>query len=145
MGSLVNTIATKLIADIFDLPTIGVDDAESIATVLTKVEELDDLFIKPTDPKSSDSSPSRDEVSPKVSLAAQFVDKWLRMNYLNQILQSNLADIKFLWNESELSYYFTAEEVVDLINLSFENNNNVRQTIKEIRANPNPRDSGEEW
>ena len=61
------------------------------------------------------------------------------MSYLNQVLQSNLADIKYLWTESDLSYYFTADEVEDLILLSFENNSNVRQTIKEIRADPTPR------
>ncbi|KAF4626360.1 hypothetical protein G7Y89_g11800 [Cudoniella acicularis] len=136
LGSLVNTVATKLISDIFDLTTIGVDDAERIATILSKVESLDDLFIKPAD--SSQSNGSQDK-APKFSLAAQFVDKWLKMNYLNQVLQSNLADIKFLWSESELSYYFTVEEVVELIGLSFENNHNVRQTVRDIQANPHPK------
>jgi len=64
------------------------------------------------------------------------------MGYLNEVLQSNLADIKYLWTQSELSYYFTADEVVDLIKLSFENNHNVRQAVKEIQSNPSPKADG---
>ncbi|TVY41444.1 Centromere/kinetochore protein zw10-like protein [Lachnellula subtilissima] len=127
-GSLVNAVASKLITDIFELPNIGVDEAEHIATIISKVEGLDDLFVKPGQHGAN-----------AVPLTGQFADKWFKLSFLNQVLQSNLADIKYLWTESELSYYFTAEEVVDLIGLSFENNVNVRQTIKEIKANPMPR------
>ncbi|TVY34374.1 Centromere/kinetochore protein-like protein [Lachnellula occidentalis] len=129
-GSLVNAVASKLITDIFDLPNIGVDEAEHIATIISKVEGLDDLFIKPGQ-RGADAIP----------LTGQFADKWFKLSFLNQVLQSNLVEIKYLWTESELSYYFTAEEVVDLIGLSFENNANVRQTIKEIKANPMPREA----
>ncbi|KAH6673050.1 centromere/kinetochore protein-like protein zw10 [Halenospora varia] len=134
IGTLVNTVATKLITDIFDLTSIGSDDAFTFATVLSKIEELDDLFIKPTDP-----SRPTDKDKPKLSLAAQFVDKWLKMNYLSQVLQSNLRDIKFLWFDSELSLFLTVEEVVDLIGVSFENNHQSKQTIREIRGNPAPK------
>ncbi|TVY88933.1 Centromere/kinetochore protein-like protein [Lachnellula willkommii] len=131
-GSLVNAVASKLITDIFELPNIGVDEAEHIATIISKVEGLDDLFIKPGQHGAN-----------AVPLTGQFADKWFKLSFLNQVLQSNLADIKYLWTESELSYYFTAEEVVDLIGLSFENNTNVRQTIKEIKANPTPKEGSE--
>jgi centromere/kinetochore protein ZW10 len=66
----------------------------------------------------------------------------MKMKFLSEVLQSNLKDVKFLWFESDLSIYFTAEEVVDLINLSFESNTAVRQAIREIRESPNP--NGEE-
>ena len=61
------------------------------------------------------------------------------MRLLTEVLQSNLVEVKYLWFESELSLDFTAEEVVDLINLSFESNVGVRAAIREIRENPYPR------
>ncbi len=136
-GSLVNAVATKLINDVFDLSRIGVDEAERTATILSRVEELDDLFI-PTAEKGQKSD--QDENS--VPMTAQFADNWMKMKFLCEVLQSNLKDVKFLWFASDLSLYFTADEVVELINLSFEKNTAVRQTIREITDNPRPR--GEE-
>jgi centromere/kinetochore protein ZW10 len=131
-GSLVNAVASKLIADIFDLTTIGVDEAEHIATIISNVESLDSLFINPTQQNGKASNEQS-------SLTAQFVEKWLKMRFLNEVLQSNLSDIKYLWSQSDLSYYFTVDEVVDLIRLSFENNHNVRQAIREIQSDPVPK------
>lgn len=71
-------------------------------------------------------------------MTAQFADRWFKMKYLGQILSSNLNDMHYLWFESELSLYFTAEEVVDLIELSFESNARARNEIKQIRDNPHP-------
>ena len=71
-------------------------------------------------------------------MTAQFADKWMKLKFLSEVLQSNLSDIKYFWFESDLSIYFSAAEVVDLIGLSFENNANVRQAIKEIKDRPRP-------
>ncbi|KAH8754433.1 hypothetical protein BGZ57DRAFT_933673 [Hyaloscypha finlandica] len=130
-GSLVNAVATKLISDVFDLSDMSVDEAERAATLISRIELLDDLFI----PKNENGQPSDDETP----LTSQFADKWMKMKFLSEVLQSNLKDVKFLWFESHLSFYFTAEEVVDLINLSFESNTGVRAAIREIRDNPRPR------
>jgi centromere/kinetochore protein ZW10 len=126
-----------LINDVFDLTDMSVDEAERSATILSRVEQLDDLFIPK--PEKSQQNGTEDDVIP---LTSQFADKWMKMKFLSEVLQSNLKDVKFLWFESDLSIYFTAEEVVDLINLSFESNAAVRQAIREIRENPNPK--GEE-
>lgn len=69
----------------------------------------------------------------------QYAGSWMRLKYLSEVLQSNLRDVRFLWMESELSLYFTVDEVVDLINLSFEDNARTREIIREIRSNPLPR------
>jgi len=61
------------------------------------------------------------------------------MKFLSEVLQSNLKDVKYLWFESDLSYYFTVDEVIELIGLSFEKNVAVRAAIREIRENPDPR------
>ena len=75
----------------------------------------------------------------EIPLTSQFADKWMKMKFLSEVLQSNLKDVKFLWFESDLSLYFEAGEVVELINLSFESNTGVRQAIREIRENPHPK------
>lgn len=49
------------------------------------------------------------------------------------MLQSNLKDVRYLWFESDLSLYFTKEEVVELIGLSFEMNAQVRQLVRQIK------------
>ncbi|KAH7306101.1 centromere/kinetochore protein-like protein zw10 [Rhexocercosporidium sp. MPI-PUGE-AT-0058] len=135
-GSLVNAIATKLINDVFDLTDIGVDEAERTATILSRVEGLDDLFI----PRPDTSKPQNGaSASDPVPLTSQFADKWMKMKFLSEVLQSNLKDVKFLWFESDLSLYFTVDEVVDLVHLSFEKNAAVRQAVREIRENPNPK------
>ncbi|KAH6694901.1 centromere/kinetochore protein-like protein zw10 [Leptodontidium sp. MPI-SDFR-AT-0119] len=135
-GSLVNAVATKLINDVFDLSDIGVDEAERTATILSRVEALDDLFIPQADASNShNGTPASDAVP----LTSQFADKWMKMKFLSEVLQSNLKDVKFLWFESDLSLYFTVDEVVDLVHLSFEKNAAVRQAVREIRENPNPK------
>ncbi|PBP25192.1 centromere kinetochore protein [Diplocarpon rosae] len=140
-GSLVNTIASKLIADVFDLSDISVDDAERMATILSRVESLDELFIpKPDATRSkSQSHLSQNETDDAVPLTSQFADQWMKMKFLSEVLQSNLKDVRFLWFESDLSLYFSVSEVVDLVHLSFEKNAAVRQVVRDIRENPDPR------
>jgi len=50
--------------------------------------------------------------------------------------------VKYLWFESDLSLYFTVEEVVELIGLSFEMNAQVRAVVREIREGKDPRGLG---
>ncbi|CCU77089.1 zw10/centromere/kinetochore protein zw10 [Blumeria hordei DH14] len=135
-GSLINTIATKLISDVFDMPDIGVDEAEHIATTLSKVEELDDLFLVSEILDMPEIVPYESPI-PQTS---QFADQWMRMKFLSEVLQSNLKDIKFLWFESDLSLYFCADEIIELVRLSFQMNAGVRQLIKEIEDSPRPKD-----
>ncbi|KAL1852015.1 ribosome biogenesis protein ytm1 [Diaporthe australafricana] len=141
VGSLVDAISLKIIADVMEAPSVSQDDAYSIAKLIATVTELDDLFL-----------PSRVtgkrlahgvEETPQTT---QYAPSWMRLKYLSEVLQSNLRDVRFLWMESELSLYFTVDEVVELINLSFEDNARTRETIREIRANPQPRqDEQGDW
>ncbi|RKF72382.1 putative zw10 centromere kinetochore protein zw10 [Golovinomyces cichoracearum] len=136
-GVLINTVATKIIKDIFDLPDIGIEEAERTSAIISKIETLDDLFIYRLDTSGQHEDSNTDVAV--VPLTAQFADKWMKMKFLSEALQSNLKDVKFLWFESDLSLYFTAEEVIELIRLCFVMNTGVRQAIKEIRDNPTPR------
>ncbi|KAL3959126.1 hypothetical protein ACCO45_007288 [Purpureocillium lilacinum] len=85
-------------------------------------------------------APSEDEVP----ATAQYAPNWLRLKYLSEVLQSNLNEVKFLWCDSELSLYFTVDEVVDLINASFEDNARTRETIREIQRKQRPMNAARE-
>jgi centromere/kinetochore protein ZW10 len=134
IGSLVNAVATNIISDVFDLSDIGVNDAEEIAQLIQTVTKLDNLFIDETSRKNGTTSSSGDHDDTIIYNTPRFADKWLKMKFLSEVLQSNLKDIRYLWFESELSLYFTKEETVDLITLSFEDNVNARGLIREIKA-----------
>ncbi len=129
VGSLVDTIASKLVADVMDLAGIGQDDAYNIANLIARITELDDLFLPPKADKNA------------IPSTSQYASNWLRLKYLSEVLQSNLQDVKFLWIESELSLYFTVGEVVDLIGLSFVDNARTREVVREIQGRPHPRGS----
>ncbi|KAI0834607.1 Centromere/kinetochore Zw10-domain-containing protein [Hypoxylon sp. FL0890] len=126
VGSLVDTIAAKMVADVMDLAGIGQDEAYNIASLIARITELDDLFLPPDAPKDA------------IPTTAEYAGSWLRLKYLSEVLQSNLQDVRYLWMESELSLYFTVGEVVELIGLSFVDNARTREVVREIEANPQP-------
>lgn len=144
-GSLANEIATRIISDVFDLSDISADDAERIATIIARVELLDDMFMKSSMPGHSHATShaaSRDsgkDGENDVAMTARFADKWLKMAFLGMFLQSNLEGIKQLWWETEFSVHFGVDEVVDLVKVSFEQNMGVRAAIREIKNSPHPR------
>ncbi|KAL2021459.1 hypothetical protein VTK56DRAFT_7092 [Thermocarpiscus australiensis] len=139
VGALVDALAAKVVADVADLPSIGQDEAYRIAALIASAErELDALFL----PSRLFGGEKGEEE--EVPTTAQYAASWLRLKYLSEVLQSNLMDVRFLWVEGELSLYFTADEVVDLVNLSFEDNARTREVIREIRANPRPLGEGRE-
>lgn len=139
VGSLVDAVANKIIGDVMDLPGIGQDEAYSIANHIASVTSLDDLFLPSRFAATGDSNNAVVAAGEnEVPTTAQYAASWLRLKYLSEVLQSNLKDVRYLWLESELSLYFSADEVVDLVNLSFEDNPRTREVIREIRARPNP-------
>ncbi|KAI5461622.1 hypothetical protein BGZ63DRAFT_424497 [Mariannaea sp. PMI_226] len=123
VGSLADALATKIITDVLEMSSIGQEEAYNIASFIAKATELDDLF------HSSEGNHPR---------TAQFAPSWLRLKYLSEVLQSNLNEVRYLWFESELSLHFTSQEVIDLIEASFEANARTRETIREIQAKPAP-------
>ncbi|KFA62891.1 hypothetical protein S40285_02254 [Stachybotrys chlorohalonatus IBT 40285] len=133
IGSLADALATKIITDVLEMSSIGQDEAYNIAKLMASATELDDLFL-PSKASSSGARAAEDEVP----TTAQYAPNWLRLKYLSEFLQSNLNEVKFLWCDSELSLYFTLDEVVDLIRASFEDNARTRETIREIQSKPRP-------
>ncbi|CAK7563061.1 MAG: ribosome bioproteinsis protein ytm1 [Sporothrix epigloea] len=132
VGALADAVAQKLILDVLDMPSISQDEAFGLAKLISKVTELDDLFPAPVH--------DRDLNKERVPMTSQYAPNWLRLQYLSEVLQSNLREVRYLWMESELSLYFTADEVVDLLRLSFEDNARSREVAREIAAKPHPVD-----
>ena len=136
IGALVECLAKRLVDDVLDAPAIGQDDAYRIARAISLITALDDLFL-PSGPSPSPSTSPR--LSPNdVPLTARFAPSWLRLKYLSEIMQANLADVRFLWFESGLSLSFSADEVVDLVGLSFEDNERSRAVVRDIKKTPRP-------
>ncbi|KAM0374852.1 hypothetical protein ACHAPK_002946 [Fusarium culmorum] len=131
LGSLADAVATKLITDVLEMSSIGQDEAYNIAKVIAAATELDDLFL-------SSVLTGTASAEGEVPQTAQYAPSWLRLKYLSEVLQSNLNEVRYLWFESELSLYFTASEVIDLIEASFEANPRMRDTIREIQSKPAP-------
>lgn len=131
MGSLVDALSTRIISDVLDMSSIGQEESTNIANLIGIATTLDDLFLPS---KLGGTEPVEDEVA----VTQQYAPTWLRLQYLGELLRSNLNDVKFLWCEGKLSMDFTVDEVVDLIEASFEDNARTRETIKEIRSRPHP-------
>ncbi|KFY36495.1 hypothetical protein V494_05027 [Pseudogymnoascus sp. VKM F-4513 (FW-928)] len=131
VGALLSTVARKMISDVTDLTVLGADEAFRVAELIALVTKLDDLFT----PEGADDDPE----NPPVPTTSHYAAFWLKLHFLSEVLQSNLRDLMFLWSKSDLSLYFGAEEVVDLIELSFETNRRTKEAIAEIRSEPFPR------
>ncbi|KAK1835941.1 Centromere/kinetochore protein zw10 [Podospora conica] len=139
IGALADAVASKIIADVIDMSSIGQDEAYNIASWISSVTALDDLFLPKHSSSGLQGKPSANKAeADQVPITAQYAPSWLRLKYLSEVLQSNLKDVRYLWVESELSLYFTIDEVVELINMSFEDNPRTREVLREITQNPSP-------
>lgn len=116
IGNLVLSVAQKIIREVEDLPDIGSADSEQLKVLIDKTSQIKDLFLQG----------DRD-------MTFVYVPNWFKLQYLREIMVSSLADIKYMWNESELSQEFEAEEVVGLIEALFAESIHRRQAIQEIR------------
>lgn len=125
IGSLLSTLISKIIVDVEDLGDISEDQSKQLVSFCNQVSKLEDLFM----PESTGDA----EAMP---VTAVYVPEWLRFQYLVNILESSLADIKFLWLEGELGLEFSIDEVVDLIEALFAESDYRRRAITEIRRAP---------
>lgn len=122
IGSLVSSVINKIIIDIEDLGDISEPQSRQLVLFCNQVTKLEDLF-------TPEPTPGVDAVP----MTAVYVRNWLKFQYLINILESTLADIKFLWQEGELRLEFSPEEVIDLIKALFAESDYRRKAIGEIR------------
>ncbi|KAJ5320245.1 hypothetical protein N7508_000528 [Penicillium antarcticum] len=98
IGSLLSTVINKVVIDVEDLGDISEDQSRQLVSFCNQISKLEDLFM----PENGDAE--------ALPVTAIYVPSWLRFQYLVNILESSLADIKFLWMEGELGLEFSAEE-----------------------------------
>ncbi|KAL4949337.1 hypothetical protein BDW69DRAFT_76524 [Aspergillus filifer] len=122
IGSLVSTVTDKIIIDIVDLGDISESQSQRLVSFCNQLSKLEELF----QPEASDDTET-------VPMTAVYVRNWLKFQYLINILESSLADIKFLWTEGELSLEFSSEEVIDLIEALFAESDYRRKAIADIK------------
>ena len=127
LGSLLSTLINKLVVDVEDMSDISEPESQRLALFCSRVAELEDLF-KPQSP-----SLSSEEVKEVMPLTAVYTPGWLKFQYLVNILESSLVDIKFLWEEGELSLEFDIDELIELIEALFADSEHRRRAIGEMR------------
>ncbi|KAI6823083.1 hypothetical protein KC332_g2489 [Hortaea werneckii] len=129
LGSLLAAATAKIIADVEDLGDIGEEDSHQLRRLMEKVTAVKDLFAAQV--SSPDGQPSTTATGQDMTFI--YCPNWLKFQYLAEILESSLADIKYLWNEGELSLEFEAEEVCELIEGLFADSDMRRRAMAEIR------------
>ena len=127
IGSLLTTITNKIIADIEDMSDISEPESQRLTSFCNRIATLDDLFLPEPLP---DTPPDAEAPIP---LTAIYTPSWLKFQYLTNILDSSLVDIKYLWTEGELSLEFGPHELIDLIEALFADSEHRRKAIAEIR------------
>lgn len=127
IGSLLSTVAKKFIFDIEEMGDISEPESHRLASFCATIASLEDSFTPPL----SDDTPTEGERA--IPLTAVYTPNWLKFQYLANILESSLVDIKYLWTEGELRLEFEAEELVDLVKALFADSDHRRRAIAEIR------------
>ena len=136
LGSLLSTITNKIVVDIEDMSDISEPESQQLATYCNRIAALEDLFLPTSTPPAR--TPSRNqarnsEIDP-IPLTGLYAPHWLKFQYLANILESSLVDIKYLWTEGELGLEFDTEELVDLVVALFADSPHRRTAVAEIRG-----------
>lgn len=121
LGSLVSTAFTKFINDVMDMSDIAEDESRKLHSYCMSLATLNQHF------------QTQDEDGETRDTASLYIQNWFRLQYLGEILAGSLADIKYLWNDSELKLEMGAEEVVGLIEALFAPSDFRRRAIADIR------------
>ena len=127
IGSLLSTVIDKIIIDVEDMSDISEPESQRLTAYCRQVIAVEDLFL----PRQSADSISSEEDT--VPLTAVYVPGWFRFQYLSEILDSSLVDIKYLWTDGGLQLEYDMEEVVELIEALFADSEHRRRAIGDIR------------
>ncbi|QDS67434.1 hypothetical protein FKW77_000331 [Venturia effusa] len=131
LGAILSHVIRRITTEILELSDgingISEEESKTLKYWMDQVSALSDLFEQDPSGASAD-----DEV--RRSVVHVYTPGWLRFIYLGEILEASLVDIKFLWNEGELSLEFEANEVEDLIKALFAESQYRRDALKEIKS-----------
>lgn len=127
IGSLVTMVIAKVTSSIEEMEDISEPESQRLTSFCQQIASLEDLFL--SSPPNADGG----AVEP-VPMTAVYVANWLKFQYLINILESSLVDIKYLWTEGELSLEFGADEVTELIKALFAESSHRKGAIAAIRG-----------
>lgn len=133
VGALLATVANKIVTDILEISGLEADASYNIAKLIARVVELEDLYT------ISNSNETAEFAGLQMQASECVGNVWFKLQYLSEILQSNLDSLRFLWFEGEASMFYSASEMIDLIELSFAESSRREDITRKIRANPRPR------
>ena len=139
LGSLLSTIVNKIIIDIEDLSDISEPESRRLTELCNMVASVENIFqpqrqAEGPEPEEAEEPEEPKETKPtSMPLTAVYTPGWLKFQYLVNILESSLVDIRFLWEEGELRLEFEVEELVDLIEALFADSEHRRRAIGDIR------------
>ncbi|KAL1793338.1 hypothetical protein ACET3X_008320 [Alternaria dauci] len=121
LGSLVSTALTKFVTDVEDMSDIAEDESRKLHGYCVSLATLAQHF------------QSEDGNGETRDMVGIYTPNWFKFQYLSEILDSSLADIKYFWTDGELKLEMEAEEVVGLIEALFAPSDHRRRAIAEIR------------
>jgi centromere/kinetochore protein ZW10 len=121
LGSLVSAALTKFVNDVEDMSDIAEDESRKLHGYCVSLSTLSRHF------QTEDGS---GEMRDMTSI---YTPNWFKFQYLGEVLDSSLADIKYFWTNGELKLEMEAEEVVGLIEALFAPSDHRRRAISEIR------------
>ncbi|KAF2684831.1 hypothetical protein K458DRAFT_301641 [Lentithecium fluviatile CBS 122367] len=123
LGSLVGTALGKFITDVEDMSDIAEDESGKLHGYCKSLSTLSVHFQTDNDEEGSEG----------MDMSSRFVANWFKFQYLSEILDSSLADIKYFWTDGGLKLEMKAEEVVDLLKALFAESEHRRKAIAVIR------------
>ncbi|KAK5318233.1 ribosome biogenesis protein ytm1 [Exophiala xenobiotica] len=139
IGSLVTMVIGKVVDSIEEMEDISEPESRRLTAFCQQIASLDDLFLSSPKTSAGAAEQEHEHEHEPVPMTAVYVTNWLKFQYLINILESSLVDIKYLWTEGELSLEFSAEEVVDLIRALFAESAHRRSAIASIKGGRNSR------
>jgi centromere/kinetochore protein ZW10 len=122
LGSLVSAALTKFVTDVEDMSDIAEDESRKLHGYCVSLATLSQHFR------------TEDGTGEKRDIASIYTPNWFKFQYLSEILDSSLADIRYFWSDGELKLEMEAEEVVGLIEALFAPSDHRKRAISEIRS-----------
>jgi centromere/kinetochore protein ZW10 len=121
-ASLLSTAIGKMIMEIEEIQDIGEEESKKLRQLCDEMSKVKDLFMQ-----------EHAEGGEASDMTGIYCPNWFKFQYLGELLESSLADIKYLWTEGELRLEFEADEVTDLIEALFADSDYRRKAIADIR------------
>lgn len=112
LGTLLNCAATTIVTEVENLGDVSEAESQELAKLVAVISAgVESLFGE--------------------ALTATFCQNWLKFEYLGQILESNLADIRYLL-ESDALVDYSADELVSLVHALFSDSERREKLISDI-------------